>query len=144
MRNIIALCCLSLTGCVSAPFSVSPATNQPVATLTLGARTGYPISQGYDGIWSVDGQDIPKGPVQSIFVAPGKRAIGYICPGWLSMDGPPTLSHVFEADRRYEINCEKDPRIDPVLDNAQRPGRSGPFAATGALGITNGSRAYPA
>ena len=118
MRNITALLCLSLVGCVSAPFSVSPAPNQPMATLTVGARMGHPISQGYDGIWSVDGRDIPKGPVQSIFVAPGKRTIGYICPGWLSMDGPPTLSHVFEAGTHYEINCEKDPHIQPVSDGA--------------------------
>jgi hypothetical protein len=118
MRNVTAVCCLFLASCVSAPFSVSPAPNQSMVALTLSPRTGYPVSHGYDGIWSVDGHDIPKGPVQSIFVAPGKRTIGYICPGWLSMDGPPTLSHVFEAGRRYEINCEKDPYIQPVSDGA--------------------------
>lgn len=114
MRSITALFCLSMAGCAGMPFSVDPVPSHSMSTLTLGTRTNYPISLGYNGIWSVDGRDMPKGPVQSISVVPGKRAIGYLCPGWLFMDGPPTLSHVFEAGRRYEIDCEKTPSIRPM------------------------------
>ena len=118
MRPITALLCFGLVGCMSSPFSVVPDPDRAMASLTLGPHTGYLISQGYDGIWSVDGRDIPKGPVQSVLVAPGKRTVGYICPGWISMDAPPTLSYNFEAGQRYELNCENEPRIQTVPDGA--------------------------
>ena len=118
MRNLVALLCLSLAGCVSAPFSADPVSERPMATLTIGPRAGYPVLQKHDGIWSVDSRDIPNGPVQSLFVVPGKHKIGYNCPGWITMDGPAILPYVFEADRRYEINCEKEPYIRPMPDGA--------------------------
>ena len=85
-----------------------------MAHLTIGSRSGYPSMPNYNGIWSVDGRDIPKGPVQSIFVVPGTRDIGYSCPGWISMDRFPSISHAFIADEHYEINCEQEPYIHLV------------------------------
>jgi len=114
MRVLLVLCLVFLAGCVSLPFAASQSTDQPMAQLTMVSRSTYPSMPKYDGIWSVDGHDIPNGPVQSVFVAPGKRDIGYLCPGWISMDGFPSLSHTVVAGKHYEINCEKEPYIRMV------------------------------
>jgi hypothetical protein len=118
MRTPLLFGLLLLTGCVSSPFSVSPSPDHPMVLLTISARSGYPSVPQYDGIWSIDGRDIPKGPVQSIHIAPGEHEISYLCPGWISMDGFPSLPYVFAAGAHYEINCEKNPHIELVSGGA--------------------------
>ena len=114
MRIALLALCVSLAGC--APFAVRPAPDQPMAHLIVGDRPGERFSDDYNGIWHVDDRDIPSGPVRSIYVAPGERSIGYICPGWLVLDGPPTLSHIFVAGVEYVLDCTEEPRIRMVQD----------------------------
>ena len=111
MRTFTTFVCSLLAGCASHHFAVVPSSSHSLAALALHASEGDSISTGYDGIWSVDGRDVPDGPVQSIFVAAGKRTVGYNCPGWIFTDAPPTLEYVFEADKRYEVICGKRPSI---------------------------------
>jgi hypothetical protein len=118
MRRILAICCICMAGCASSPFSLAPRPEQPMALLKLGARSGHPASLEYNGIWSVDNRNIPGGPVQSIWVAPGKHTIGYICPGIVVFDGYQTASQDFVASERYEISCEDESGIKVARDGA--------------------------
>ena len=57
-----------------------------------------------DGLWYVDTYRF-KTPQSRIYIAPGHRAVGYQCPGWMSMDDFPSLQYTFEAGKNYEMVC---------------------------------------
>ena len=117
MRVAIALLCIVLAGCVL-PYAISPVADRSMASLRVNTQSADPLGWGHGSIWSVDGHNISKGLVQSIFVAPGRRSIGYSCPGVVYLDAamPPTIEHVFEANESYEIiiNCNTGTHIQMV------------------------------
>jgi hypothetical protein len=82
-----------------------------MARLTVVERVNYRFVPGRDGILSIDGRTVPGGPVKETWVAPGRRTIGYACPGWVTVDGPATLSRTFVAGGRYQLTCEDPPAI---------------------------------
>ncbi len=89
-----------------------------MATLVMGARQGHAVNKQSDGVWSIDKKYLPSGPAQVVYVAPGRRKIGYNCPGFLFMDNPPTLEHNFEAGKLYEIVCDGERAIRLLRDGA--------------------------
>ena len=82
------------------------------------AADGRPLGE-WDGIWYVDGSDFDR-PRSHVYVARGRRIIGYNCPGWVSVDGYVGLQHRFEGGKRYEMVCEKKgPVIHALPDGAR-------------------------
>ncbi len=118
MRIALAIGCIYLTGCVAAPFSLASRADQPMAHLKMGQRSGHPVDPAYNGIWLIDNREIPKGPVQSILVSPGKRTTDYICPGIVVLNGYQTTSLDFAAGEQYEISCDSEPGIKVVRGGA--------------------------
>ena len=114
MRRSILCLCVGLAGCASAPFATTPADVGAMARLSVVDRVNYAFVAGRDGVISVDGRAVPGGPVREIWIAPGHRAIGYACPGWLTMDGSAMLSRTFVAGGRYRLTCDDPPAIKQV------------------------------
>lgn len=114
VRRSILLLCAGLGGCVTAPFATTPADTSAMARLTVGDRVNYAFVPGRDGILSIDGRTVPGSPVREIWIVPGRRTIGYACPGWVTVDGPATLSRTFVAGGGYKLTCEDPPAIKQV------------------------------
>ena len=114
MRISLLLSSSLLVGC--APFAVKPDAHRPMAHVAVGDRQGEEFGAGYHGIVHIDNHNIPKGPVRSIYVVPGRRTIGYRCPGTIVMDGPPTLSGTFEGGTAYVLDCAGEPYLREARD----------------------------
>jgi hypothetical protein len=110
----VPLLCLGLAACAGMPFATTPTADGSMALLSLRDRVNYSSVPGRDGIVSIDGRAIPGGPARQVHVAPGRRTIGYNCPGWLTTDGAATLLRTFVAGRQYALTCEDPPDIQPV------------------------------
>lgn len=82
----------------------------------LGFVASYESSSKYDGILAVDGETYFMDPLKRVYVARGKRRIGYSCPGWVTVDGTATLDHHFEPGKEYRFVCDakRPPRIEEV------------------------------
>lgn len=64
--------------------------------------------------YSVDGQRFPA-TSGTIFLKPGKRTVGYSCPGHLTLDEPPRTKAAFQAGAAYRLRCVRSvPTIEPV------------------------------
>lgn len=106
MRNMLlfAMGLLSV-GCTAMLRETSPTPSPNYASLSFRSADGSPLGE-WDGIWYVDGLDFRK-PQAHVFVAKGRRVIGYNCPGWVSVDGYVGLEHHFAGGKHYEMVCEK-------------------------------------
>ncbi len=70
-----------------------------------------------NGILSVDGVGLPSGSHYRIYVARGKREIGYSCPDWVVTDGPLTVDGEFEPGKAYRLVCgSSDPEARLISD----------------------------
>jgi hypothetical protein len=58
------------------------------------------------GIWSVDWEELQGAPVGAATLRPGKRVIGYTCPGFLFVDNPPELRFRFASGIKYFLSCD--------------------------------------
>lgn len=106
MRSMLLIAAGLLTmGCTAMLRETSPTPSANYASLSFRAANGSPLGMG-DGIWYVDGHDLRK-PQSHVYVARGRRVIGYNCPGWVSVDGFVGLQHQFEGGKRYEMVCEE-------------------------------------
>lgn len=114
MRLPVLLLLVGLGGCVTAPFATTVPDASTMARLAVGDRVNYAFVAGRDGILSIDGRSVPDSPVRDIWLVPGRRTIGYACPGWVTVDGPATLSRTFVAGGRYRLTCEDPPAIKQV------------------------------
>jgi hypothetical protein len=112
------LLCGSVAGCSSAPFASTAPDAGAMARLTVGERVNYRFVPGRDGILSIDGRTVPGGPVKETWIVPGRRTIGYACPGWVTVDGPATLSRTFVAGGRYQLTCDDPPAIKQLPGGA--------------------------
>ena len=116
MRNIWFLLVTLLAGCASDPFASSSrlGTGASPAVLTVRERPAYPFAEGRDGVTQVDGRAVPGGPSRTVKLKPGSHVVTYSCPGWFSVDGYPELSYTFQPGSRYELDCGKEPHVEPV------------------------------
>lgn len=114
MKLPILVLCVALSGCVVAPFATTAHSNGAMARLSVRDRVNYRFVPGRDGILSVDGRSVPGGPLREVWIEPGRRSIGYACPGWVTVDGPARLSRSFEAGASYMLACEDPPVIQQV------------------------------
>lgn len=114
MRPSILVLALILGGCAATPFATTGPDAGATARLAIGDRVHYAFVPGRDGIISVDGRTVPEGPVRETRLVPGRRTIGYACPGWVTVDGPATMSRTFVAGGRYMLTCEDPPAIKQV------------------------------
>ena len=102
-RILLLLGFLSLfTGCTALK-PTAPGSEELAATL-LFVRGDKPLDAG-SGIVSVGNYFFPSAPVKVAHIAPGEREIGYNCPGYIYVDGPPTVLQAFEGGKRYELFC---------------------------------------
>src|SRR5690349_2877517 len=104
MRIVLIVTMALASGCSTmlrpASFTPSPKT----ASLSFRDAEGKPFGT-LDGLWYVDTYRF-KTPQSHIYIAPGHRAVGYQCPGWVSSDDYASLQYDFEAGRSYEMVCE--------------------------------------
>ena len=56
---------------------------------------------------SVDGEALAGKPA-TVSLKPGSRVIGYYCPDTITLDRPPTITHVFAPDESYVLECDAD------------------------------------
>jgi hypothetical protein len=91
-----------LPGCAAFK-PTAPASKELAATL-LFVQGDKPLDVG-SGIVSVGNYYFPSAPVKLTYIAPGEREIGYNCPGYIYVDGPPTVAQTFEGGKRYELFC---------------------------------------
>jgi len=102
-RNLFVLLVLGLLLGCTAFKPTSPASKELAATL-LFVQGDKPLDVG-SGIVSVGSYYFPSAPVKLAHIAPGEREIGYNCPGYMYVDGPPTVVQTFEGGGRYELFC---------------------------------------
>jgi hypothetical protein len=91
-----------LPGCTAFK-PTTPASKELAATL-LFVQGDKPLDVG-SGIVSVGNYYFPSAPVKLAYIAPGGREIGYNCPGYIYVDGSPTVVQTFEGGKRYELFC---------------------------------------
>ena len=96
MKVFLLLVVVALGGC--AHIQQSPAAYLEFAHPVSGALDG-------GGIWAIDDR-LFSAPVASVTLRPGKRIVGYSCPGNLFVDWPPEVLYSFEPGRSYTIRCE--------------------------------------
>lgn len=96
MRLFALAAAVLLSGCSTIPDS-APATLEFVPT---------PSDTLAGGIWSVDWEELQGAPVASTSLRPGKRVIGYTCPGLLFVDNPPELRFRFASGAKYSLTCD--------------------------------------
>ncbi len=94
------LSCVALVSCASP----SPASKELAATLVF-VKGDRALDAGA-GIYSIGEYDLPREPTLVVQIAPGQRNIGYLCPGYVFVDGPPTVWHKFNGGVTYEMSCE--------------------------------------
>ncbi|MGY4516909.1 hypothetical protein ACVWWW_002477 [Lysobacter sp. HA18] len=114
MKLASILLLIFLSGCTSAPFALDVPASGTMAHLSVRERPDYPFVPGVDGLLSVGTHAVPGGPARALWVSPGRHEIAYQCPGWVSVDGPPTLMKRFKAGASYELTCESQPAIEQV------------------------------
>lgn len=114
MRTLpLIVCCFLASACTAMLRPVSETPSPNYAELTFRDGTGKQIGPG-DGIWYIGGTDFPE-PRLHLYVARGKRAVGYQCPGWISVDGYVSLDYEFIGGKSYQMVCQaKGPVIAPV------------------------------
>ena len=100
-KLLVFLGTLVLISCAS----TSPASKELAATLIF-VRGDNPADKT-SGIYSIGDYSLPLVSVQ-VNVAPGLRNIGYNCPGYIFVDGPPSVSFKFEGGLTYEMACQKN------------------------------------
>jgi hypothetical protein len=107
MFTLVALMSVLLNGCASVP----PSATELAATVSF-VEGDRPLDRGA-GIYSVGNYNLPREPSLVVYVAPGYREIGYNCPGYIFVDGAPTVSYKFWGGEQYEIFCDKNGK--PVI-----------------------------
>ena len=113
MRIIMIIGLAFVSGCSAMlwPASSNPSRNS--ASLSIRDAEGKAFG-ALDGLWYVDTFRF-KTLQNRIYIAPGQRAVGYQCPGWMSMDDYPSFKYDFEARKSYEMVCgSKGPVIHLV------------------------------
>ena len=98
----IFLFTLMVVGCATTSDSALPSEIELAASLSFVAGD-TPLDRGA-GIQSVGDHFVLTTQIQ---IAPGMRKIGYNCPGFIFVDGAPTVWHRFKGGVAYEMYCVK-------------------------------------
>jgi hypothetical protein len=118
-RTVALTLCVLLTSCTPVHFAMVPDPDRPMALLRVNTDKPDPLGWGHGRIWTVDNRFITAGQVDSVYVYPGQRAIGYACPGTLYLDAatPDKVEYLFAAGVSYEIvvDCDSGPVIRPIV-----------------------------
>lgn len=112
LRVLLALGVSACAGCAgSAIMGASP----QAAELVLRKSQEQQRANRAGGIFLVDGRKVAEDQRYGVRVSAGSRRIAFLCPGWMFIDGFPSIRHRFEAGHRYELVCDDGPsRIEPV------------------------------
>jgi hypothetical protein len=94
---------IAVSGCATTSDNEAAGAKELAVTLSFVAGD-RPLDLGA-GIYSVGDYFPPRAPVTSIRIAPGSRNIGYNCPGYIFVDGSPTVWHKFQGGKHYELFC---------------------------------------
>lgn len=102
-----------LSGCVSLPYSLERPATEPVAALTM--RDARPAGawqhDAGNGINSIDGHAVSVPVGSSLYLREGRHVVGYLCPGWVSVDAGAMLTRDFKANVAYVLDCTDSPNI---------------------------------
>jgi hypothetical protein len=104
-RYLLLAMAALVSGCAHSPYK-APTPGKPIAVLVLrqDSETLAPNRQG--GIFAVDGHPVAKEDHFSVDVTPGHHVLAFLCPGWMYVDGFPTMAHDFRSGQHYELHCE--------------------------------------
>lgn len=110
----MAVVLLAVGGCTHTPYR-PPAAGAPSASLVLKRGDSALPDHRQGGIFAVDGHPVELDQQFSVVLPPGHRAIAFLCPGWMYVDGFPVERHGFQAGQRYELRCTAgDIRIEQI------------------------------
>jgi len=113
MRCIVLIALIFTSGCSATLRPVSITSSPNYASLSFRDADGKSLGEA-DGLWFVDNYRF-KAPQSRVYIAPGRRSVGYQCPGWMSWDDFASLQYIFEAGKNYEMVCEhQGPVIYPL------------------------------
>lgn len=99
---LLLLALVWLPGCTV--FKPAPPAAEELAATLVFVPGDKPLDAG-SGIVSVGRYNFPSMPVKLAHIAPGDRRIGFFCPGYIYVDGPPTVVQAFEGGVRYTMAC---------------------------------------
>ena len=68
-------------------------------------RSGAETWKNYHGITSVDGHTFSAMLGSTLYVMEGRRVIGFVCPGHITVDTGPRITYDFEAGKSYVLDC---------------------------------------
>lgn len=112
-RTLLAAMIAAVSACSSLPAVMESSAD--AAQLSFRAPSEVFPDNRRGGIFTVDGHAMKEGRQGVLKIAPGLRTIGYLCPGWMFIDGYPKVSHDFAASRLYELSCaDGKAKIRPV------------------------------
>jgi|SRR6185437_1827714 len=104
MRKIfLALIILIATSCSNSPFRNAPP--QESASLSLPKSTDTLAPNRLGGLFAIDGRSVAAESRNIVFLSPGSHKISFLCPGWMYVDGFPSLRHKFLVGKKYELSC---------------------------------------
>ena len=114
-RTLLAAMIAAVSACSSTPYVLESSAG--AAQLSFRQPTEDFPDNRLGGIFAVDGHEVKEDRQAALELAPGLRTIGYLCPGWMFIDGYPTVRHDFAARRHYELSCvDGKVQIRPVND----------------------------
>jgi hypothetical protein len=103
MRQILLPFVIAITACSSAPFQNAPM--ETFASLILKGSTEALQPNRLGGIFAVDGHAVAARQRYELFLPSGNHKIAFLCPGWMYVDGFPSIRHKFIAGKKYELSC---------------------------------------
>ena len=96
---LAAVCCVALAGCLGSVGTL------PLEPAHLSFADDGKAKELPGSFRSVDGKALQGNP-ETITVEPGSRVIGYTCPNFITMDGPPTVSAEILPGKHYVLACD--------------------------------------
>ena len=111
-KHLVTLIAGVLVGCSGLP-NGSATSNPAQVTFVRSAEARAANREG--GIFELNGHPVPATQRFEVSVSAGRYRIGYLCPGWMYVDGYPVLKYRFQAGGRYRILCvEGNVRVEPA------------------------------
>jgi hypothetical protein len=102
-KIFLALAALAAAGCSSSPFRNAP--EQASASLSIPKSAGTYAPNRLGGLFAIDGHPVAAQNRNSVFLSAGSHKISFLCPGWMYVDGFPSLRHKFSIGKKYELSC---------------------------------------
>lgn len=106
MKRILpALMVINIAACSSGQFHNAPTSTHLSASLLLELPNQSLAPNRLGGIFAIDGQAVASESRNQVYLSPGTHKISYLCPGWMYVDGFPTIKRNFIVGKQYKLSC---------------------------------------